>query len=683
MDGHWFSIASYVVATAAYGAAAVLLLVNRPKGRRAFALTGAVMASLAWALALTALLIVGEPSFAAVTAVDALRVLVWVACALTWIEGFAPGRLLRNAAVAAAGWVILVSLPAARELGLAWTAVPTILGMTVIGLLITEQVLRNARGEQRRQLKLLCLATGGVFVIDLFVYAEATLFGGFFSYIWPIRGFSSAMLVPPIMLAIKRQPEWEREVFVSRQVTFYTASLLAVGGYLLAMGFVTYTLRDLGYEWSFHLTVLFLVAAGSLLIFIFFSTTLRRRFRAFLIKHFYRNKYDYRLEWLRLTQNLGRSGDFGVLAGNGLASMAEIAGSSEGHLWLLRDGRYELMAAMPSGAPADPHYEPSHPIPAFLAKRLWVVDSAEYAASPDRYQNAFGDPADAVLPRDSVVVPLDCQGELHGFVVLRNAAGVGALNFEDHDILKTAGKQVAVALAQAAALEKLAETRQFEAMNKMATFLMHDLKNIIAQQQLVVSNAARFKQRPEFVDDAISTVKAGVERMRYVLEQLERSRTSPVSHGRSDLSKVVIEVRSRCCDRAPIPELDCKATGLWVPIEREKLTNLLSHLVRNAQDATSAEGSIRIDAFANEHEVRCVVSDTGCGMDPLFVRDRLFRPFDSTKGASGMGIGAYQVREIVRAAGGEVEVKSQPDVGTTFTLRFPRDPAHAAAAMSA
>jgi signal transduction histidine kinase len=58
-------------------------------------------------------------------------------------------------------------------------------------------------------------------------------------------------------------------------------------------------------------------------------------------------------------------------------------------------------------------------------------------------------------------------------------------------------------------------------------------------------------------------------------------------------------------------------------------------------------------------------------MEPEFVRDRLFRPFDSTKGAKGMGIGAYQAREYVRVLGGDVEVQSSPGCGTSFSISLP------------
>jgi signal transduction histidine kinase len=68
------------------------------------------------------------------------------------------------------------------------------------------------------------------------------------------------------------------------------------------------------------------------------------------------------------------------------------------------------------------------------------------------------------------------------------------------------------------------------------------------------------------------------------------------------------------------------------------------------------------------------VRDDGCGMDAQFVRERLFRPFDTTKGNAGMGIGAYESREVVRAHGGDLEVESAPGLGTTMRIRLPCGP---------
>ena len=65
------------------------------------------------------------------------------------------------------------------------------------------------------------------------------------------------------------------------------------------------------------------------------------------------------------------------------------------------------------------------------------------------------------------------------------------------------------------------------------------------------------------------------------------------------------------------------------------------------------------------------IKDNGQGMSSEFIRERLFRPFDSTKGSQSMGIGAYQARDYVRALGGQIEVSSAVGDGTTFSIRLP------------
>jgi signal transduction histidine kinase len=166
--------------------------------------------------------------------------------------------------------------------------------------------------------------------------------------------------------------------------------------------------------------------------------------------------------------------------------------------------------------------------------------------------------------------------------------------------------------------------------------------------------------------------------MKKVLDQLRSAAQSPVSHNRVDVSKVLMEVRSHCADREPVPHLESIPGAVIVDMDREKLASVLTHIIRNAQDATPAEGRIEVALEAAAGGLVITVSDTGQGMDSAFVRDRLFRPFDSTKGAKGMGIGAYQVRETVRATGGDVEVESTPGSGTRFRVRLPlvggRDP---------
>ena len=678
-SGAWFGVSSYAAAAIAYAGVTAMLVVSHPGGRHATWLATAAAVSSLWGVTQAYILAEVDPRFGVALALDGLHTLAWTLCVLSWLDSaptfrtWPPRTAYAVLAVMLAGWAAFVSLRTSTASAVPATLFPALLGSALVGLLVVEQVFRNARETQKRSLIPFVLAIGGVFVIDLVAYAQATLLSGLVPFIWQSRGITNAALAPLLLLGLKRQSEWERALFVSRQVTFYTASLVAVGCYLLAMGVIAYLIRSTGEQWGPLLQIAFSMLAVIVLFGVLFSSSIRTRFRVFLVKNFYRHKYDYRQEWLRLTASLGQSSDLERLLACALAGVARIVESPRGSIWLTRDDRtYQRMETMGGEPIGESVYGHDHVVVGFLRSKGWVIDSEEYSREPDRYGTAFGAVEDRLLPSGSITIPLDCQGRLQGFVILLRPPHTKALNFEDHDILKTAGRQVAVVLAQAMAQEQLAETKQFEAVNRLTTFLMHDLKNLIAQQDLVVANAQRFRHRPEFFDDAINTVKSGVDRMRKVLDQLQQGGRKEPQWSRVDVAKALMEARSQCADRKPIPSVALPAEAVWVRIDRERLASVFIHLIRNAQDATPPDGRIDVLlARVGDDSVSITITDNGRGMDAAFVRDRLFRPFDSTKGAQGMGIGAYQARDIVRSAGGDVHVSSEPGAGTTFDVRLP------------
>src|SRR5690606_14113018 len=159
-------------------------------------------------------------------------------------------------------------------------------------------------------------------------------------------------------------------------VVFYTASLLGVGGYLLAMGLVAYVIRAIGAEWSFPLDLAFLAAGIGVLLAALFSSSIRARFKVSVLKHFFRIKYDYRAEWLRLTQSLSGAGDLQQSAEGCLKGLARIIGSPWGGLYLERDGYlYDWLCSFGKGPLPAPHADHDHPLVMFLASRGWVIDS--------------------------------------------------------------------------------------------------------------------------------------------------------------------------------------------------------------------------------------------------------------------------------------------------------------------
>jgi putative PEP-CTERM system histidine kinase len=270
-----------------------------------------------------------------------------------------------------------------------------------------------------------------------------------------------------------------------------------------------------------------------------------------------------------------------------------------------------------------------------------------------------------------LIVPLVTRNHLTGLVMLRKSPRPQRLNYEDRDLLKTAGHQIAVHLAQESSDNLLAQSKQFEAYNRLTAFLMHDLNNLIAQQSMIVKNAERHKRSPEFVDDAMLTISSSVLRMRSIMDQLKQ-RDVNAKATKTVLKFIISAAVDRCAGKAPEPEMDLRGADLLIEIDAERFAMVLTHLIRNAQDATPPNGSVKISADCPGSDVCVRVADNGSGMTPDFVRDHLFRPFDSTKGSQGMGIGAYQAREFARGLGGDLKVSSSRGMGTTVVMSFPK-----------
>jgi putative PEP-CTERM system histidine kinase len=200
--------------------------------------------------------------------------------------------------------------------------------------------------------------------------------------------------------------------------------------------------------------------------------------------------------------------------------------------------------------------------------------------------------------------------------------------------------------------------------------MMHDLKNSVAQLRLVVSNAVKFRHQPEFVDDAMVTIDNAAQRITRLLDQLRLGAAGAVRRPLKldDLIRVAID---RCGANTPVPSPRAVVTDAVVEADQEHLTSVLEHVIRNAQDATPSDGTVSVDVSQAGAFITVTVVDTGRGMGADFVRDRLFRPFDTTKGSAGMGIGAHQAREYVRSLGGYVDVQSSPGQGTRFAITLP------------
>ncbi len=545
--------------------------------------------------------------------------------------------------------------------------------MAIFGLVLVEQLIRNARAESRRSVKYLCMGLGALFVYDFYLYSHALLFKGVDPALWNARGFINALVVPVIGIAAVRDPRWSLDIFISRRVVFHTAALMGAGIYLLAMGVGGYVIRDYGGTWGMIAQVIFLFGAVLMLSILLFSAQLRASLRVLINKHFFHYKFEYRDEWLRFIHTLTSDEPNEQLRERTIKAIADIFQCPGGLLWQYRDGhRYELVAnwQMPMSGAAT-FLSADNSLTQYLEEQEWVINYDEYTHDPGAYKgmvmpDCFSEIEDAWL-----ITPLVFHDRLLGMVVLARPAVTHSMNWEDYDLLRIIGRQSAAHLAQLDSSLALSQARQFEVCNRLSSYVMHDLKNLIAQLSLVVTNAARHKNNPQFMEDAIETVENSVNKMNRLLTNL-RSGRDPEQHvAQLDLCEVLDDVLKTMSAGSPKPSLDYQATGLHVQADRERFAAVIGHVVRNAQDATPDKGMVIIRLFKQNDQAVIEVQDNGEGMDDAFMRDGLFKPFTSTKGKSGMGIGAYETRDFIRGLSGEVEVISRVGEGTTFRMRIP------------
>ncbi|QPF73679.1 PEP-CTERM system histidine kinase PrsK [Roseateles sp. DAIF2] len=681
-------VASYALATLSY---ATLLLVyltrllrmrQRPaRADQSFCL--ALLLSLCWSL-----LGLGSQAQAWwsladfwLPVVDALRYGAWFAFVLLLLRPDpgqtpltrSPRSMTRLAAVAV---LLALGLQLLQELGPyrahVWERAVAFSGLAlaVVGLMLVEQLLRNSSGDARWGAKPVCLALGSVFVFDLYTFSQAALFQQFDGDAYGIRPAVHSVAAPLLYIALRRHRDWLLKLHVSRAAAFQSATLLIAGAYLLLVSGVGYYVRYTGGNWGRAMQMALVFIGLLALVMMLFSGALRAKLRVYINKNFFSYRYDYREEWLKFTAMLSSQSspqELGISVIKGIANLVE---SPSGGLWLRQSGQGDyVQAAIWNLQPRTEPESGDAPMAQFLRGSGWIVDLDELRRAPQHYR---GFEAPAWLRDDGrywLLVPLLVGPELTGFVLLGHPRTRMELNWEVRDLLRTASSQASSYLAQMQATEALLEARKFDAFNRMSAFVVHDLKNIVTQLSLMMKNARRLRDNPEFQEDMLATVENSLDKMRQLMLQL---REGEAPHGTAhgvELVPIAKRLAASAEGKGRALRLDIRASASTRGHE-ERVERVIGHAVQNAFDATPEQGQVWLQLDVEGSYARIEVGDTGCGMSEEFIRTRLFKPFQTTK-TSGMGIGAFESFQYLHELGGKIKVDSELDRGTRITILLP------------
>ncbi|MEL0082957.1 MAG: XrtA/PEP-CTERM system histidine kinase PrsK, partial [Gammaproteobacteria bacterium] len=208
---------------------------------------------------------------------------------------------------------------------------PLLLG-TIFVIWLIEQLYRNSSTPDKWAIKYLCMGVAGIVIFDAVLYIDALLFQQINPHTWAARGFVQAISTPLIAISATRNPSWEVRVFVSRGVVFFTSSLLVTGGYLVLVAGAGYFLKIFGGDWGDTLLATLVFAALLGLTVLLSSAHLRGLTKQIITRNFYRNKYEYRDEWLKLTSRLAIT-EGGSSEEIALSAIRELLDSPGGALW--------------------------------------------------------------------------------------------------------------------------------------------------------------------------------------------------------------------------------------------------------------------------------------------------------------------------------------------------------------
>jgi len=536
------------------------------------------------------------------------------------------------------------------------------LGIAVCNILLLENLYFNTPPEVRWHINLLCVALGCLFLYDVVLYSDSVLFRRLSGPLLEGRAIVTATAAPLIALSAARNREWKIDIHVSRDVVFHSFTLILSGLFLVGLAVTGEVFRRGGAQWGYVAEVSLIFAGLMSVAVLLTSGSMRSRIRSVLVDHFFSHRYDYRREWMRCIDILTAPEAHVGLHKRAIRAAAEVVDSPAGVLFVRapEDVAFQWAGSWNMPAVTMP-IPPGHPLVPAFRDGDWVVVLDEMTEARDWFEE---------LPRAWLAVPLNHFGTLIGFVVLARSRAHFKLDREAFDLLRVVGREVASRVAEQRAARVLAQTRQLREYSQRFAFVIHDIKNVSGQLSMLLTNAEVHADNPDFQRDMLGTVRASVAKITRLLARLQADRQER-THALITPAERLREIADACrISSGAAITLEDDGTAGGVAIDPEAFDAVATHLLNNAVEASAPGEPVRLRLRQEGLNVVIDIVDTGPGMTPEFIRDELFRPFATTKGG-GHGIGAYQSRELLRDAGGDLLVLSRKGEGTTMRLLLP------------
>ena len=673
--GDW----GHALAAVLFAALGIFMLRRRDEGAESRLLSAALLLTSCWALSV---------SFGGVAKPlsglgESVRNAAWVLLIFMMLRRGPAGRSGRIAAIGAvyAAVVGLLLLQTFADLigrqlspdgelhrALVVTSL-TLHMMTAIGCLFAlHHIYTVWPSRDRGRVALLLGALATMWTYDLCLYAVGYFAPHQATELYALRGLLMALVAPAIAVGLRKDRAGRLQL--SRKLTFQSLSLAALALYvavLLAAALLVEMIAG-PYARMIEIGSVFLMAVIALVFLP--SARMRALWKVQVAKHFFQHRYDYRTEWMRFGETIGRPGDSASALGERVAkAVADITGSPAAILLLRDEGGglgFETHWNWREDLPASAVLPASQTV--LLEQHGWIIDIDRPGGGGATIRLPEWITAD---PRAWALVPLVHFGKLIGAILLARPLVDRRLDWEDFDMLRAAGRQAASYISEAQGQQALDDAQRFEEFNRRFAFIIHDVKNLVSQLSLLARNAQRHADNPDFRADMLLTLRESVGKMNDMLARLSQHNKARAEEPRPMSLHDMAQHVARAKARQHVVRVTGEApAALGDPARVEQI---LTHLVQNAIDASAPGQPVEMRLASEGEQALVHIIDRGRGMTAEFIRRDLFKPFSSSK-AGGFGVGAFEARSLAQAMGGGIEVESMPGVGSRFTLRLPLAP---------
>jgi putative PEP-CTERM system histidine kinase len=534
-----------------------------------------------------------------------------------------------------------------------------------------EQTFRAAVGTMGWRIKFVVLGLAVIFGAYLYVQSQALLFSIYDARLSSVK--SSALLIGCVFLAVaySRTKFAEIDVYPSRAVLRTSLTFFIAGGYLFIVGVLADVVTRLGGAQSFQFAAFVVLLGIAGLAVLLLSDRLRQRVSDFVSRHFAKGQYDSVRIWADFSRRLAKVRDEAALSAASARLISETFEVLSVTVWIEGDGRSQLTAAA-STAP--------QPVEAAAGDTDAVAAALRARSAPfdlETVDEPWGEMLRRLNPStfpnggNRWCVPLRAGDQSLGALVLADRVNGARYTVEELQLLQCIGDQVTSVLLNLRLANEVVRARELEAFRTMSAFFVHDLKNAAASLNLMLKNLPVHFSDPAFRQDVLRGVGNTARRIDEMIGRLTALRQRPeFKPVEADLNQLVSEVLGTL-DGMPQVEVTKELQPLpRTLIDREQIRSVVTNLVLNARDAVGRGGFIRIRTERLGDSIVLSVEDNGCGMTPAFLKDCLFRPFQSTK-KKGLGIGMFQSRMFVEAHGGSIRVESETCKGSVFRVSLP------------